>query len=117
MTITQMNAVVKPPVITSNPRPKAKTQAPQLLYRCMIFYRFMLATAGGYVLASLSAIVIAQLFITHKSSAAMSAILIAFCLHCAVFIWVFMVNKTLKASLGIILPTVLLFIVYKLIGN
>lgn len=117
MTISQMNFLVHPAKTASKSPLKTKTESRQILYRCMIFYRFVLATVGGYILASLSAIVIAQVFIGHKSSAAMSATLIAFCLHCAAFIWVFMVNKTLKASLGILLPSVILFMIYKSLGN
>lgn len=94
-----------------------KTKPSILAYRCMIFYRFALALFGGYVLAALSAIVIAQLFTEYRSSAAMAATLIAFTVHAVVFIWVFMVNKTLKASLGVIVPSLLLFATYKLLGN
>lgn len=47
----------------------------------------------------------------------MSATLIGFSLNAAAFIWVFMVNKTLKATLGIAIPGVLLYIAYKLLGN
>lgn len=117
MTSTQMNAGVKSALMTTELKSNTKHERRIFLYRCMIFYRFLLAIVGGYILASLSAIVIAQLFIAHRSSAATSATMIAFALHCAVFIWVFMVNKTAKASMGIILPSILLFIVYKLLGN
>ena len=86
-------------------------------YRFMIFYRFALALIGGYVLASLSAVVIAQSFAESRASAAMSATLVAFTLWACAFIWVFMVNKTLKASLGIILPSIFLFVIYKFLGN
>ena len=96
---------------------KAKTKNSLIAYRCMIFYRFVLAAFGGYILASLSAIVIAQIFAEYRSSAAMSATLIAFCLNCAAYIWVFMVNKTLKATIGIVLPSLILFSIYKVLGN
>ena len=88
-----------------------------LAYRGMILYRFILAGIGGYILASLAAIVIAQLFMDAGSSAAMSATLIGFSLNTAAFIWVFMVNKTRKATFGIVMPSVLLYIAYKLLGN
>lgn len=117
MTSSQMNAVVSPTVSRSSNSSKIKTKPLLLPYRFMVFYRFALALIGGYILASLSAIVIAQIFEAHRSSAAMSATLIAFSLHCGAFIWVFMVNKTLKASLGIIIPSIILFIIYKCLGN
>jgi apolipoprotein N-acyltransferase len=100
-------------------RPIRKTQAqPNLFaYRLMILYRFFLAGFGGYVLAALSAILIAQFFSDSRSSAAMSATLIGFTLQACAFIWVFMVNKTLKATLGIVIPCILLYISFKFIGQ
>ena len=86
-------------------------------YRFMIFYRFALALIGGYVLASLSAVVIAQYFIEYRASAAMSATLGAFLLQTTAFIWVFMVNKTLKATLGIVVPCLVLFALIRILGN
>ncbi len=47
----------------------------------------------------------------------MGATIVAFLIWTAAFIWVFVVNKTLKASLGIILPSFILFVIYKLLGN
>lgn len=89
-------------------RTQAKKSVP-LRYRGMIAYRFALALFGGYALASLSAMFIATLFAQDRLNAALSATLTAFVVHCAVFIWVFMVNKTLKASLGVLLPCLVLF--------
>ncbi|CAB1215471.1 hypothetical protein SFB21_1728 [Acinetobacter bouvetii] len=98
--------------------PKAIPETPSLLaYRLKIFYRFSLALVGGYVLAMLAAIVIADVFIEDRGSAAMSATLIAFTLWACAFIWVFMVNKTRKATLGIVIPTLCLYVIYKLIGS
>ena len=101
---------------SSHPRSKIKSQ-PLFSYRLMIIWRFALAMFGGYVIAMSSAIIIAQLFSENRASAAMSATLIAFTLQAAAFIWVFMVNKTLKASLGIIIPAVVLFIASKMVGQ
>ena len=89
-------------------------------YRIMIFYRFVLAFVGGYALSALSAlsaIVIAQYFAEYRASAVMSATLVAFCVYCATFIWIFMVKKTVKATLGIVLPCLILFALYKMMGN
>ena len=88
-----------------------------LTYRLMISYRFLLATVGGYALASYSAIVIAQIFAEQRANAVLSATLLAFCIYCAAFIWVFMVKKTLKASLGIVLPTLILWAITTFVGN
>ena len=116
MKSSQMNTMTTP-VATSSHTSKVKTKPALLAYRCMIFYRFVLALLGGYVLSALLDILIAQYFMAYGTSAAMSATLLAFTLHTAVFIWVFMVNKTFHASLGIIVPSILLFVLYKVIGN
>jgi hypothetical protein len=99
-----------------NAKKKAKPETP-LSYRFMIFYRFVLALVGGYILSALSAMAIAEVFIEQRASAAMSATLIAFCMYCAAFIWVFMVQKTLKASLGIVISSILLWVLVKFLGN
>lgn len=96
---------------------KHKANNSILTYRFMIFYRFVLALVGGYALATLSAITIADTFAEDRGSAAMSATLIAFIIWACSFIWVFMVNKTSKASLGIVLPSILLFVIYYFSGN
>lgn len=102
------------PRVSAKKKTKAATP---LSYRFMILYRFILALLGGYILSALSAIVIAELFAEQPANAAMSATLIAFCLYCSAFIWVFMVQKTVKASLGIIVPSVLLWILIQFLGN
>lgn len=94
-----------------------KSKSVPLSYRLMVGYRFILAMVGGYILASLCSVVIAQYFAEYRTSAAMAATLIAFTVHCTAFIWVFMVHKTLKASLGILIPIALLYLTYKMMGN
>ncbi|WP_410487522.1 hypothetical protein [Acinetobacter sp. SAAs470] len=102
--------------ITAVNRRKNKPQASLIHYRMMIFYRFALALIGGYILATLSAILIAHYFADYRGSAAMSATLIALTLWAGAFIWVFMVHQTLKASLGIIIPSTVLYLMYQLVG-
>ncbi|OTG68203.1 hypothetical protein B9T25_05800 [Acinetobacter sp. ANC 4470] len=116
MNSSQLDALPINHLTTSVPKKTQQTSS-LLAYRFMIFYRFILALIGGYVLASLSAVVIAQYFAESRGNAAMSATLIAFTLWVCAFIWVFIVNKTLKASLGIILPSIFLFVIYKFLGN
>ncbi|CAM9161430.1 hypothetical protein P7L54_00585 [Acinetobacter bereziniae] len=108
-----LNASVSTPTVSA----RAKSTPSLLKYRFMIFYRFALAILGGYLLASLSAMVIAKTFADYRASAAMASTLLAFCIHCAAFIWVFMVNKTFKASLGIVVPCIILLIILKMMGN
>ena len=119
MSSTELEMQASASMSTNTARTKKKSieKTALISYRVMITYRFMLATVGGYLLASLCAIVIAQYFVEYRSSAATAATLIAFTVHPAAFIWVFMVNKTLKASLGIFIPCLILFILYKGMGN
>ncbi|MBJ9951740.1 MULTISPECIES: hypothetical protein [unclassified Acinetobacter] len=108
-----ISASVSTPTVSA----RAKSTPSLFNYRVMIFYRFALAILGGYLLASLSAMVIGKYFADYRASAAMAATLLAFCIHCAAFIWVFMVNKTLKASLGIVVPCIILLVIFKMMGN
>lgn len=119
MSSSHLELSVDQPTSAKRPSSPAKTKVqPKLTaYRFMIFYRFLLALIGGYVLAALAAMLIAQGFSDYRSSAAMSATMIGFCLHAGAFIWVFMVNKTLKASLGILLPILFLYLVYHFMGQ
>lgn len=87
------------------PKPEGLTK-----YRWMIFGRFVLAIFGGYAFSALSAMCIANAFPEMRASAVLSATMLAFVVHCAVFIWVFLVNSTLKAWLGVIIPCVVFFL-------
>lgn len=116
MNSSQLDALASATVVTKTAR-KGKEKKLSLAYRLMIFYRFMLATIGGYALASLSAMLIARTFAESRGTAAMSATLIAFVIWTCAFIWVFMVHKTLKASIGILLPITILSIIYYSLGS
>ncbi|AOA59863.1 hypothetical protein BFG52_04045 [Acinetobacter larvae] len=100
-------------VTTPKKRPAKKNQELTLSYRLMVLYRFVLAIVGGYFLAMMAARAIAKFFTSNPFTAAMSATLWAFAIYAAVFIWVFMVNKTLKATLGVLIPALLLTIYVK----
>lgn len=85
-------------------------------YRLMIFFRFILAIFGGYFFSAITAMLIGAFFISepNKANAVLMGTMLAFVLHCAVFIWVFMVKSTLKAWLGVLVPTVIFYVVYLL---
>ncbi|WHP05986.1 DUF3649 domain-containing protein [Acinetobacter corruptisaponis] len=115
---TDLIAPVEQPVPTKISSKKVKTNKKSIIrYRVMIFFRFILALFGGYYFAAIAAMLMGQFFHTEplKANAVMSATMLAFILHCGVFIWVFMVSSTLKAWLGVILPSVLMTVVYWLI--
>ena len=116
MNSSQLDALASPTVVKKIVR-NGKEKNLSITYRLMIFYRFILAAVGGYALASLSAIIIAHTFAESRSTAVMSATLIAFVIWACAFIWVFMVNKTLKASIGILLPITALSIIYYFLGS
>ena len=79
---TQIDALVHSEKVRPKPAKKKKVDTP-VSYRLMVLYRFALALLGGYLLAALSALTIAKVFIANPVNAAMSATLIAFCLNCA----------------------------------
>ncbi len=114
-----MNAAAAEEIVEAKPstRSKKKAQPKLTAYRFIIFYRFILAAFGGYALASFAAMLIAQYLSEEQSSAAMSATMIGFLLQAGVFIWVFMVNKTLKATLGILIPVMSFYIAYQFLGK
>ncbi|MGK9155852.1 hypothetical protein [Acinetobacter radioresistens] len=115
MSNSHINAIDIEKIVEAKPstRFKKKVQPKIVAYRLMIFYRFMLAAVGGYALASFAAMLIAQYFSDYQSNAAISATMIGFLLQTAAFIWVFIVNKTLKATLGILVPAMLFYIAYQ----
>lgn len=110
-----VETIVSPekPVRQKSVAKKTIDQKSLIQYRLMIFFRFILAIFGGYALSAVSAMLIAVIFPeTVKANAVMSATMLAFIVHCTVFIWVFMVQSTLKAWLGVIIPTVIFYMAY-----
>ena len=69
---TQIDALVHSEKVRPKPAKKKKVDTP-LSYRLMVLYRFALALLGGYLLAALSALTIAKVFIANPVNAAMSA--------------------------------------------
>ena len=74
--------------------------------------RFLLAIFGGYVLAAFVAMVTGLAFPAQLASATLSGTLLAFMVHTGVFIWVFIVHSTRKATLGVLIPTAVFAIAY-----
>lgn len=85
-----------------------------LKYRLMIFSRFVLAIFGGYYFAAIAAMLVGFLCSSEPSraNAVFGATMLAFVVHCILFIWIFMVNSTLKVWLGVILPSILMTVMY-----
>lgn len=109
---TDNKTALKPKINSS----KNVNSSARLRYRLMIFLRFVLAIFGGYYLAAISATVLGMSFSSEplKANAVLSATMLAFVLYCAVFIWVFMVSSTLKAWLGVIVPSLVMTVLYGL---
>lgn len=102
MSVSNLITIAKP----------AKKRWIPLRYRLHVFYRFILAIFGGYALAILISVVVSLAFPTVQASAVMSATMLAFIAHCAVFIWTFMVNSVLKASLGVFISVAIFALIY-----
>lgn len=91
---------------------KVKHKVVPAKYRWMIFYRFILAGIGGYILSALACVVLSYLFKAHPVDAVLSATMLAFIIYVSVFIWVFINHSTQRATYGVVIPSVLLFIFY-----
>ncbi|MGN5763187.1 iron transporter [Acinetobacter calcoaceticus] len=96
---------------------KKVEQASMIKYRLMIFSRFILAIVGGYYFAAIAAMLIGFLFSSEPSraNAVFSATMLAFVVHCILFIWIFMVKSTLKVWLGVIIPSLIMTLMYGLL--
>ncbi|ENX34720.1 hypothetical protein F889_02009 [Acinetobacter colistiniresistens] len=103
-----------PLVSTKRVVKKQLEQSSLVKYRLMIFSRFVLAIFGGYYFAAITAMLLGVLFSTEpsKANAVFAATMVAFLVHCAVFIWVFMVSSTLKVWMGVIIPSLVMTLVY-----
>ncbi|MDR7015508.1 hypothetical protein [Acinetobacter sp. 3657] len=103
------------PFVATKSVSKHRIQQSSLLkYRLMVFSRFVLAIFGGYYFAAIATMLLVFLFPTEplKANAVLSVTMLAFIIHCALFIWVFMVNSTLKVWLSVVLPSVLMTLIY-----
>ncbi|WP_151714863.1 DUF3649 domain-containing protein [Acinetobacter sp. TUM15071] len=110
-----MNIEASVPLASAKRVTKKKVEQSSLIkYRLMIFSRFVLAIFGGYYFAAIAAMLMGVLFTTEplKANAVFGATMLAFVIHCAVFIWVFLVNSTVKVWLGVIVPSVLMTLIY-----
>ena len=54
-------------------------------------------------------------FVPLKANAVLSVTMLAFIIHCALFVWIFMVKSTLKVWLAVVLPSVLMTFIYLLL--
>ncbi|KYQ84400.1 iron transporter [Acinetobacter sp. NRRL B-65365] len=103
-----------PLVSTKRTTKKQVEQSSLIQYRLMIFSRFVLAIFGGYYFAAIATMLSGYLFSSEplKASAVFSMTMLAFVIHCAIFIWVFMVNSTLKVWLGVVIPSLAMTVLY-----
>lgn len=103
-----------PLVSTKRATKKQVEQSSLIQYRLMIFSRFVLAIFGGYYFAAIATMLSGYLFSSEplKASAVFSATMLAFVIHCAIFIWIFMVNSTLKVWLGVVIPSLAMTVLY-----
>lgn len=103
------------PLVSAKRATKKQVKPSSLIkYRLMIFSRFVLAIFGGYYFAAMTAMLMGFLFSAEPSKAntVFAATMLAFVIHCAVFIWVFLVNSTLKVWLGVVIPSLAMTLLY-----
>ncbi|ENW96372.1 hypothetical protein [Acinetobacter sp. NIPH 298] len=106
------------PFVTTKSVSKNRIQQSSLLkYRLMIFSRFVLAIFGAYYLVAIAVMLIVFLFPSEplKANAVLSVTMLAFIIHCALFVWIFMVKSTLKVWLAVVLPSILMTFIYLLL--
>lgn len=84
--------------------PASKAQA----YRWQVAARAAAAIFGGYALANIASIGIAQILPMPQKDAVMTALLLSFAIYTGAVLWVFAVRSVLNAWLGLLAPAVLL---------
>lgn len=102
------------PLENKLPTKKNSRQVPMVKYRLMVLSRFVLAIFGGYYLAAIFTMLVGTFFHTEplKSNTVLAVTMFSFVIYCAVFFWIFMVNSTKKAWLGIVIPSVVMTLAY-----
>jgi hypothetical protein len=78
--------------------------------------RVVAAIGGGYLLASLTSIVVARITPLPYPSAVMTGMLLSFLFYACAALWVFAARTARVAWLGLIVPAALLALVAWLLG-
>ncbi|BAP41450.1 DUF3649 domain-containing protein [Pseudomonas sp. 21LCFQ02] len=99
----------------TNPAPKAAARAPRpkqtgvpVAYRLAVASRFIVATFGGYLLASLSSICLALWLPLPRAEAVLAGMMLSFLAYLGAFIWCFSCRSAWHAWVGTLLPCALL---------
>lgn len=86
------------------------------VYQWSVLSRVAAAIGGGYLLASLMAIVVSRLMPLPHASAVMTGMLLSFLFYGCAALWVFAAPTARAAWLGLVIPAVLLALVAWLLG-
>ncbi|MCQ9426383.1 DUF3649 domain-containing protein [Pseudomonas sp. LJDD11] len=99
----------------TNPAPKAAARAPRpkqasvsVAYRLAVASRFIVATFGGYLLASLSSICLTLWLPLPRAEAVLAGMMLSFLAYLGAFIWCFSCRSAWHAWVGTLLPCALL---------
>jgi ABC-type uncharacterized transport system permease subunit len=71
--------------------------------------RVVIALVGGYILASLSAVLIAQLLTGDKVNNIITGLMLSFIIYTVVVLFVFSTKTTLRAALGVFVPCTVIY--------
>jgi len=84
------------------------SSGPTLHYRLAVFSRALAAVGGGYVISTLSTMVLARLLPMAPADAVMTATMLSFAIFTCAVIWVFAARSAARSWLGLALPALLL---------
>ncbi|MBD8574878.1 DUF3649 domain-containing protein [Pseudomonas syringae] len=108
-----MDGTVTPSSTSSTGRkPKVRPAGVSLAYRLAVASRFMAATFGGYLLASLFSVCITRWVPLPRAEAVMTGMMLSFLAYLGAFIWCFACRTAWRAWSGVLLPCALLGAAY-----
>jgi len=87
---------------------KRNAAGPPLSYRLAVTSRSLAALLGGYLLASMASVCITLLLPLPQVDAAMTGMMLSFVFYLLAFIWCFACRSAWHASLGMLVPSLLL---------
>lgn len=106
------------PISSSGPASRGPaSRGPALRYRLVVLSRTLAAIVGGYVVSSLSTMVLARLLPMAPADAVMTATMLSFAIFTCAVIWVFAARSAVRAWLGLALPSLLLALLAWLTGT
>ena len=107
---------VHAPSIALNPMLAALSLTPAARHRWMVTSRAVAAVAGGYVLAALSAALLAVILPLPRADATLTGTMLSFLAYALAVMWAFAARHALRAWTGLLAPILLLVVILALPG-